>query len=442
MKKMDLKKLACAILAVMMLFTLVACGGDGTDSAAPSTAGEPNSVANDGPAAEPTEGGSLDRDLIVARWAGPIADDQKTVAKEYPNGTVVIDDVDYANLKQKEMLGLQAEVNDYDLMYVQGDWIVDFALKGFLTPLNDYIEAAGIDLSVYNQDLLDMCTVDGVIYALPDFAQTHILTINTEWFEREGQKIPTTPDELLEVAKYFKEQGTGIAIPGKQTATTTEIFSHLLFSAGGDFWDEEGNITLDTPEALAAMEYWDELFEYAMDGSANWHVDDTSQMVREGVAPFNLSISGLSGLDMDPEQSVISESVAYAIIPPLKSNVGCVSLFNYAIPSNVENPQASFDLLTWMCSPEVGKQQTLMNGFVSGVTTYMEDEDVVAKYPFMPVTGETLAQARLAPYSLNGLKLVDSLIVSLSNLAASNDSTPQEVLEATQAEFEGINMLE
>ena len=40
--------------------------------------------------------------LLVSRWAGPHADFQKQMVREYPAAAVRIDDIDYGSLKQKD----------------------------------------------------------------------------------------------------------------------------------------------------------------------------------------------------------------------------------------------------------------------------------------------------------------------------------------------------
>ena len=62
----------------------------------------------------------------------------------------------------------------------------------------------------YLSGIVEIGKVDGTMYAMPDMMQGMMMTYNTEWLEREGQNIPATWDELVALAKYFKEAGTGI----------------------------------------------------------------------------------------------------------------------------------------------------------------------------------------------------------------------------------------
>jgi ABC-type glycerol-3-phosphate transport system substrate-binding protein len=58
--------------------------------------------------------------LLVSRWAGPHADYQKQIAQEYPTADVVIDDIDYGSLKQKQITSFQSAqgTGNYDVVWV------------------------------------------------------------------------------------------------------------------------------------------------------------------------------------------------------------------------------------------------------------------------------------------------------------------------------------
>ena len=180
--------------------------------------------------------------IVLSRWAGPHADDQKKVLAEYSDAIAKVDDIDYGNLKQKQMQSMSSSA-DYDLVWAQEIWLREYVEKGWLLPLDDLAAANNVDLSIYSPGMVNMNKKDGKLYALPTFAQTLILTYNKEWFEKEGQKVPSTVDELIAVAKYFKEKGTGIAIPAAQGQAAADIFAQFLYSAGGGLlrggWEDQ-----------------------------------------------------------------------------------------------------------------------------------------------------------------------------------------------------------
>ncbi len=374
--------------------------------------------------------------IVLSRWAGPHADDQKTVAQQYTDATIKIDDIDYGNLKQKQITSLSSSA-EYDLVWASEVWLPEYVEKGWLLPLDELVAANGTDLSVYSAGMVAADTFDGKLYALPTFAQTLVLTINQEWFDREGQKVPTTVDELLATAKYFKEKGTGIAIPATQGQAACDLFAQLLYSAGGDYFDADGKLNLTSPEAIRAMTIYKELCTYAMDGSATWHHDQVSEAVRTEKAPFGICVTGLCGMDSNPEQSAIVGKVTYAPIPGDKLVAGCVSYWSWAVAANSKNPEAAYKFATWLVSPAVEKQQTLMNGQITAVSALGTDPEVVAKTPFLPAASETLANAKTQPTSASAAAIFEPLAAALSQVATT-DVTAEAALTALQEQLKDV----
>lgn len=374
--------------------------------------------------------------VVLSRWAGPHADDQKTVLAEYPDAIVKVDDVDYSNLKVKQIQSLSTSA-DYDLVWASEIWLAEYVSKGWFLPLNDLISKYKVDLSIFSKAMVDMNTTDGKLYAIPTFAQTLILTYNKEWFEKEGQKVPTTVDELLAVAKYFKEKGTGIAVPAMQGQAAADLYGQILYSAGGDYFGSDGKVNLLSGEAIYAAEFWDKLCEYSITGSLTWHHDQVSAAVREEVAPIGITITGLSGLDSDPKMSKIVDKVGYAPIPGKKSVVGVVSYWSWGVAKNSKNPEAAFKLVVWLVSPEVEKKQALMNGQIGAISSLAQDSEVVAKMPFLPATSETLANAKTQPTSVSAGKIFEPLIAALSEIASTNKA-PKDVLVKLQNDLKDV----
>lgn len=437
------KTMAILVALLLLLGTLAGCAGssDAGDSGAADTGTDGTAAdADAGTTQEDTteEAGQEKEDitLVMSRWAGPHADDQKTVIAEYPDATVEMNDIDYGNLKQKQIQSLSS-TGEFDLVWASEIWLPEYVSKGWVLPLDDYVQASGLDMSMYSEGMVQANTYDGHLYALPTFAQTLILTYNSEWFEREGQKVPTTVEELLQVAKYFKEQGTGIALPAAQGQPAIDMFAQFLYSAGGDYFDEEGNFDLTSEAAVYAANLYDELCSYAMDGSFTWAHDQVSEAIRTGKAPFGITVTGLASMDTDPEQSVIVDSVGYAPIPGRDSVVGCVSYWSWTIAANSENPQAAFDLIQWLCSPEVEKEQALMNGQISAVSALADDPEVVENMPFLPAANETLANAKTQPTSESASVIFEPIGAALSEIATT-DTPVEEILAGLQETLKDV----
>ena len=94
-------------------------------------------------------------------------------------------------------------------------------------PLDDYVAKDNFPLDDYIAGIVEIGKVDGTLYAMPDMMQGLMMTYNMDWLEKEGKSIPTTWEELVDLAKYFKEAGTGIGLPLMQGQAAMDLFKSL-----------------------------------------------------------------------------------------------------------------------------------------------------------------------------------------------------------------------
>jgi ABC-type glycerol-3-phosphate transport system substrate-binding protein len=381
-------------------------------------------------------------DLLVSVWAGPHADLQKTVIQEgYTTNAVTVDDVDYGNLKQKQLTSFQASAGsgNYDVVWVNSQWMKEYVDNGYIMPVDDYIASAGIDLSAFSTGLLEGCTYDGKVYGFPTYAQTLILAYDSEVFEQEGLQVPTNIEELIAVAKYFKEKGTGIAIPAKQGGASTTLFSQLLYSDGGSYFNAAGELDLTSDASVYAAGVYDQLTQYSIDGCLGWHHDEVAEAVRMKDAPIGIIMSGLANQNSDPEKSLIVDTVKYA---PLSGKGGKAAASNtfwvWAVASNATAPEAAFDFCSWMVSSDTEKKQTLADQQISALNTLAEDPEILETTPYLPVVMEQLSNGKMDPVLTNWGTLKENLIISLSEIA-STDSDPKTVLSNLQDQLKEVD---
>jgi len=73
-----------------------------------------------------------------------------------------------------------------DLVNIPRNVMGTYVAKKVLTPLDDCIASAGIDMAQYQDAAVDQVTVDGSVYGLPQFFNTRLWIINTKAFQDAG----------------------------------------------------------------------------------------------------------------------------------------------------------------------------------------------------------------------------------------------------------------
>ena len=378
--------------------------------------------------------------LTISRWAGPHADDQIEVIKQFEEATgidVVVDAIDYGQLREKQVLNMSNATGEFDLVWAQEVWVPDYVNRGLLASMNQYIDMAeGFDLGAYNQSLLATNTFDGEVYCLPTFIQTPILVYNMALLDEAGIEAPEawTWATTLEIAGQFSEAGSGIALPARQGMAAVDVWAAMMRSNGGDYFNADGAVALTDAAVLEATEFYRDLVNVSMRGSESWHFDDVNKALQFGQAPLGITISGLAGFLEDPEESAAAGSLGYAPLPYSDQSFGTLALWSWCLTGDSNNPAEAFQLAAWLTSAEIEKQQTQMNGQISAVVSLFNDEELVADMPWLPAVGAALENSATQPLIEDGPLLAERIMEMLSAVATGVEE-PAAALESAQSDL-------
>lgn len=295
-------------------------------------------------------------------------------------------------LEQKLMLAT-AGGNPPDVSGLQSRYLNDFAEKGALTPLNGYLEQAGIEPDEYIPVLWQLCTHRGFVWGLPSTPATAALHWNRELFREAGldpDQPPTSLAELeamndrLTVVKIQRnEQWQEVRyteLTDKEKADQEFTLVRLGHSPqspgwwlelwgywfGSDFWDGDRALTATHSGNVAAMEWLesyaerfgvDNLREFkASEGASasaqNPFLSGKVAMVLDGVWTYNFIDKYAPHLDWDaapfPAQDVKARPA-----------VTVVETETLVIPKGARHPQEAFEFIQYVNRPEVMEKLNL-----------------------------------------------------------------------------------
>ncbi|NCC08476.1 MAG: extracellular solute-binding protein [Clostridia bacterium] len=237
-------------LSAALALTMAGCGGAASSSTAASTAA---SAA----ASTAATGGS---DIHVASWNNA-ADNLSEIAEKFnaehgDNGKVIIDyvDSDYSKLKPALAAGsgvpdiFQTQNRDIPAFYN------NYGLEAFLD-ISDIIDA---DASNWVGFALETCKAeDGKYYAIPWDIGPVAMYYRTDIFEANGidPATLTTYDKYIEAGKKLKAAGDYYVEAFNYSGSTSrDQFMIYLNQLGGQYYDADGKVKLDSDEMLQATE--------------------------------------------------------------------------------------------------------------------------------------------------------------------------------------------
>ncbi|WP_432543282.1 ABC transporter substrate-binding protein [Kineococcus sp. SYSU DK002] len=180
-----------------------------------------------------------------------------------------------------------------DLVLLSDVWWFRYAINGQLTPLQDLLPAAGVDVGNYQEGLYADYQYDGSQWAVPYCRSTPVFYYNKAHWAAAGlpDRGPQTWAEFEEWLPKLAAAGTGAQAPyglGKGTGNATWIHQNLIWGRGGALSDE-WTMTIDSPEVLAASDY---LRDYITKG---WAAVSSSDQASDFGAGLYSSVIGSTG---------------------------------------------------------------------------------------------------------------------------------------------------
>ena len=171
-------------------------------------------------------------------------------------------------------------------------WIGEFAKRGWLAPLNDYMSQK--DLSEYNQSFLKAATLNDKVYGAPLYVDGTHLFYRTDLLKKYGLQPPKTWEELIKDSQTIMKGENNPQLYGfvSMWAKIEGLFMNWLSftnANGGGFYDAKGNVDVNSPanikatQAMVDMIYKDEI---APKSILNDRPDDARTLFQQGRAVF------------------------------------------------------------------------------------------------------------------------------------------------------------
>ena len=354
---------------------------------------------------------SVDEDK--AFWATQVAAFQKA----NPGITVKVDVQPWKD--RETILVTQITGNKApDVAYMVPDELRAFQAKGALEPLPDSVPKDG-----YRPAALTATTVDSKVYGAPILMSVIPGTCDKKVLTAAGITTPpATWDDLMAMAPKLKEKGFyATQIDATQAAAINTTFYPWVWQAGGDIFDQGGNLTINSPQAVKALTYWTNLVKqgYAPKAEATTAVPlDQSAMAKRKVA-----------CEFAVEPNLLEKQWGddRVVIPPLKDTVqrtyGTVGA--YTILKGSKNKAAAAKWISFVTQPQVmaavdkfggyfAPKSTVDLGYAPG-TPAAETE----KYLDMGYTGPAVAKGRE----------VQAVIAPEVQAAVLGQKTPEQALQ-------------
>jgi multiple sugar transport system substrate-binding protein len=343
-----------------------------------------------GSAGEGGEGGDSEQVRDFITWyqydqnnEDPLSDER--VGNEYLRRTIPIFNEEFAGkwnwinqpkawdkMATELIAAVQSAGEVPDLMHTGSNDLLAFYQNGVMQDLTEWAEAQEWYDEIDPHALAVCKGPDGKLYCIPISQTPNVVFV---WKDRFPNGYPKTPEEFLARAEELKAEGLYVITFFGSTDFNGEGLTRFIWTAlssfGGTLDDGQGNMALNTPENIAAIEFLRTLVteqyvpEIAFAGQfqeENAFKDASAGSFPTGIFGFRY-VNPLTAPDGTEYSKGNEEDMLDAIeagdvyLAPFAAaeghQPGCgIGVSAFIIPNGARNVEAAYDYINWIMSPE------------------------------------------------------------------------------------------
>ena len=281
---------------------------------------------------------------------------------EYPDVEVNIVDYATADLYQQLQLAISSGVGAPDVALVESSHLAQFVDFGGLADLTERVQPYLTDV---NQFKWTQAELGGSYYAMPWDSGPVVMYYRRDVFGAAG--LPTDPEavsnsvatwsDYLELCQTIKEETGNDCFAQNKANNYARSFEMMLWQQGLGYYNEAGDITVDSPQNVATLEmlgaFWDAgLLSDQLEWTDGWY----AELASEDSPVATLVIAGWMGTFLKDWIAPGTEGLwGVALMPAM--DVGQVRAANdggsnFVISEQSENKDAAWAFTEFMLGRE------------------------------------------------------------------------------------------
>ena len=350
----------------------------------------------------------VEKAITIAWTEGPEFDFVEAHIPEFEAETgieVTLSDIPRPHIIERIMLELLSPTGAFHATCMDATELPTVAATEGLVDLYEFKPKSEWLAEGFYESQLEVPTIEGKLYIIPGFWNGALLLYyweeyfeSTEWKNEfmawpdrtmDELRLPENPEELLELAEFWDwaegEPDDGIGPDGKYPiylqATTEELgtagamslFIPMAEYYGGGVYDyETGEVLVNKPASIQAMEYISELAQHAQPTVLKDGTFEAEIAVKEGTCimadQWSYMFPMLDTENMSPE-AMGQYKVAMRPMPHNPDMLGIAIL-------DTPKKELCFEFVEWMNSPEIAKGLVLATPKAPNQTAVAEDPEI------------------------------------------------------------------
>lgn len=345
--------------------------------------------------------------------------------------------------RQQMAQNAQIEGDAYTVLNLDVVWTSEFAANRWITPLPE--DALPLDELI--PATVDAATYRDTLFAAPYYTDGALLYSRTDLLTAAGITEPPATWADVEAAcgaVLALPEAAGMSCYAGQfdkNEGLTVNFSEAVASAGGSLFTDDGQPSVDTPEALTALQHLVDWFETGIipQEAITYQEEQGRQAFQDGRLVFlrNWPYVYNSFSASDGSSSVAGK---FGVSPtPGEDGTGVSTLGgrNIAISTFAENKETALEFIQFFTGEEQERERLELSSRAPVFSSFFEDDAVVEKYPYLPTLLASLENAQPRPqvvqYGATTAAIQDEVYAAITG-----EKSPEDALADLQETLTGI----
>ena len=271
-----------------------------------------------------------------------------------------------AQIRQKSVIDLTSKTGTYATHAADPMYYALYAANKWVEPLDPYLQDSSLtDAAWFRADDIvpawrSANSLDGKLLGMPYDGEVTLQVLRKDLYDAKTLKPADTLEQFVANAAALhapNDRVWGTALRGVAGAgQNVYIYSSLFREFGGD-WMRGGRITVNGPEAEAALAWYvDVMKRYAPAAAQTWNWPDIADALSQGTLASYIDAHSSASVVNNPEKSKVIGKVAYARWPKGPSGKRVTSIWNWGFPINAALPEkrkkATWLFIQWAASAE------------------------------------------------------------------------------------------
>lgn len=464
------RRLSLPLMLIVLAMVLAACPAAAPTPAQPAVPAEEAAAPAEAPA-EPAEEPAVDTSgvdelkILWAQWDP--ADYLQQVGNLYEEETgikVTIIQEPWESFFDLFGAEMAAQGDTWDMVVGDSQWLGQMTTQGHYLDITDFLTETGLKDTVVPATLTyygEYPTGSGTYWAYPTEGDADGFAYRKDLFEDPEEMaafeaeygypldVPQTYDQFMDIAKFFTRPDDGLYGVAIYTQIDYDALTmgveNTLFPFGADWKDESNNVmgVINSPEAVAAVEYYRELYDCCQaPGLSNAFFAEVNDALIGGQAAMGMNYFAFFPALVNPGTNPdYYDKMGFFANPegPGGGRGAALGGQGLSVVSHVspERQQAALDFIEWFGQDDTQAKWAEFGGYTTNQAVF-ESEEFLNATPYNRAFAETMQNVKDFWNIPEFGQLLEVSQRELSAYIVGGEGTAQEAMDRIAEEHDRI----